>query len=159
MSLGNEVQGAAYIAHQSKDNPQEILLRIIEENGDENRDALFEKWRREIQKRESLQRAVDMYFFLNMFNYYFRRGNKRGPKPITQQEREQLAEHVRRRVAKIGLMYLLLPNQKMLKDATFGECAQAGGIFMAIAEKGGPHQIVGEVLNERDLEKILHAHT
>lgn len=49
------------------------------------------------------------------------------------------------------LMDLMLSNNKQLKTATFGECAQEGGWFREIAKQGRPMEIVGKKLTENDL--------
>lgn len=55
---------------------------------------------------------------------------------------------------KLLLMKLLLPNGKTLQEATFRDCAFAGGWFVRIAKLGKPTQIVGQVLSEDKLWEL-----
>jgi hypothetical protein len=146
--------GASHIGRRSKANPQELLLRLIEEaDGDPDKDEIFEKWRSEIQKNDVMQRAVDQYFFVNIFNYHVKRSKTPGKSSaLTEKLKEQIAEQVRQRVAKIGVLYYQLPSGKLLKDATFAECLKAGGIFTAVGKMGKPDEIVGQKLTEKQLK-------
>jgi hypothetical protein len=154
----NEINAAAHIAHRGIVNPQELLLRIVEQYGDDaKKDFLFEKWRKAIRKNDAYQRVVDMYFFINIYNRNFARRRKPPKGPLTEMQKEAIAAQVRRRVARIGLMYLALPSGKLLKESSFQECRNAGGIFAAIGKLGTSNQIVGEVLTEKQLQDLINA--
>lgn len=156
-------QGAAFIHRRSKANPDELLIEIIEtwegDLGDKSaKDALFEKFRRELDKREdTFQRAVDWYFFINVVNRYVNLGKRKTHerKPL---DPDEIRRQVRQRVAEIGLMMMLLPSGKYVKDATFGECAKESGILAKIGSLGPPEEIVGLKLTEKQLQKIVGRH-
>ena len=57
--------------------------------------------------------------------------------------------------AGIVLLNLVLPSGKMLKDSTGAECAGAGGWYTKIASRVAPDEVVGNVLSEEQLRKIL----
>jgi hypothetical protein len=52
-------------------------------------------------------------------------------------------------------MNLVMPNGKMLKDSTGAECASAGGWYTKISSRVAPEEVVGNVLSEEQLRKIL----
>jgi hypothetical protein len=64
------MRGADVLRMVEKDNPREVLLKIVEENPEMEKGALFEIFRGEIGKSQSLWRAVQWYFFINMYEYH-----------------------------------------------------------------------------------------
>ena len=52
------------------------------------------------------------------------------------------------------LLDYVLPNGKMLRDSTFGECAEAGGWLTRLSKRGQAGDKVGAVLSEQDVRAI-----
>jgi hypothetical protein len=81
------------------------------------------------------------------------------PRYETSEQRQQRVTQevgqVMTEAAGIILMNLVMPNGKMLKDSTFAECADIGGWYAKIASRVAPEEVVGNVLSEEQLRKIL----
>ncbi len=155
----NPKRGSSYNWRRSTANPQELLLRLIEEDDEDepNKEAIFEKWRKLLAKDDAMQRAVDSYYFINMYNYYVLRSkrSKNGSAAARTIDIEKIAEEVKQRVAQIGLFYLTLPTGQFIKDATFEQCINAQGIFGVIGKMGKPSEIVGQKLTEKQVKGAL----
>lgn len=153
MTLHSEThQGAAHNRRSNRVNPKELLMRLSAQYSD--RETVFEKWCRAVERNEELQRSVNQYFFVNNYETHRRKQIRQSP-VLTEQQRERVFEQVKERVAKIGLMYLPLPNGRAWKDSTFEQCGRAKGIFGEVEGMGRPEQRVGEVLTEKDLQQIV----
>lgn len=69
---------------------------------------------------------------------------------------ERVSEVASRSIAKLALsLDFLMPNGKKLRECTFSECGQLGGMFGKIAAAGKPNQIVGEKLSDKKLQALL----
>lgn len=146
--------GASFLAKRSQVNPRELLVRIIEGAGDvTDKDALFARFREALQEDEQFQRAVDWYFFVNMYDYMVTSRNHK-PTAAARAALTQQVEQIKRQVERVVLLNLVLPSGKALRDATFAECARAGGWFAKIAKMGKPRQVVGKVVTEGQLQAV-----
>jgi hypothetical protein len=76
----------------------------------------------------------------------------------SKRERKALAEAdidaLKDRAKKLVLLDWKLPNGKLLRDCTFGECAQAGGWLTELSKKGQPGEKVGAVLSEKEVRAV-----
>lgn len=149
-------KGASFIQKHRLANPREWITRLYEDNPQDSREVLFNKFSEMLKEDEEAQRTVDWYFFVNMYEYIatsrntkFTYGNKR-PRSVRRAEAQNLKEAI----AKVVLLDLILPSGKLLRQATFSECAKAGGWFTKISKLGKPQQIVGKVLSEDRLRAI-----
>jgi len=155
--------GSAVVARTAEKNPMSILYRFVSSHPTADVGWLFRKWRTAIIADEDLHDAVLRHTFTNLLSSIDKPRQQERRRAENIQRSEQIAaaatrttERVIKRVTEIVLMDLLLPNGKTLRDATFKECAQAGGFFHLVAKKGRPLQIVGKTLTEDDL-KTLYA--
>jgi hypothetical protein len=72
---------------------------------------------------------------------------------LSEAERRELVEQTKRKI--VGrLLDLVMPNGKTLAGSTGAECRKTGGWFMAIAQKVGPRQHVGDILDEAEVRAI-----
>ncbi len=155
MNMQLHSTGASFVAAKEKNNPRDLVAKIIEKMESAERSEQFEAFRTMLAKRsDEYQRAVDWYFFVNMHDYMTTNRNRRRD-PI--ERAEALAEkhdRVKSIVAQIVLLDLTMPNGMALRDCTFAECAKFGGFFAKIAKKGKPKQIVGKVMTEEQLQAL-----
>jgi hypothetical protein len=147
--------GASFVAKRSEVNPRELLIGIIEQTDDiKDKDALFDQFREAIQDDERYQRAIDWYFFVNMYDYLVTSRNQK-PSPQEQAKRQAAVDNIKQQITKVVLLNFVLPNGKALRDCTFADCAKAGGWLAKVAAKGKPNQIVGKVLGENELRALM----
>lgn len=150
-------QGAAVVRRISKKSPMEVLVSIIEGDPTADKDRLYRKWLDAIRADDECEDAVFRYAFANLLNACDRDRRK---SPSRQQiearkkEMQAMAKKDAQTAVSVILMNLTLPNGKLLRDATFKECAQAGGWFARVAKRGKPNQIVGRVLTEDQLRAM-----
>lgn len=156
MNTHMRTTGASFVAQPGKHNPRDLIIRLVEDHPTETRDDLFLKFRALIDGDSDYQRAVDWYFFVNMHDYLTSNRNRNKPASAGQREAMTLKKvnDIKRRIVDVVLLDLILPNGKALRDATFGDCAKAGGWFQLLSRKGKPSEVVGKRLSEADLKKI-----
>lgn len=149
-------------------NPREVLKRVIDANPRAQRDELKRLYSDEIRADEGLIDAAIEYSF--DCNY---RCLREPPPPPRKHEPVQAStafgeakEAVKQNViaaverkAKLKLLKLVLPNGKMLEDATGGDCyalaPQMGAWLTKIAGLVGPKQRVGSVLSEKEVRELF----
>jgi hypothetical protein len=131
-----------------KDNPRQIVTNLLVENPKASKQELFPKFQKLITSK-GLRRAIDWYFFANMFDYIAR---TRNDKPSKREQITQQVEELKNRVVAVVLLDLFLPNGKLLRDASGAECTKAGGFFAEIGKRIAPRNIVGNVLSESELQ-------
>ena len=148
-------QGAAYTRRISTKNPMEILVGLIEGNPTADASQLFDEWIPIIREDDALLEAALRHTFANLYNALKRPPKRKGrhPTQTVEQRQEQVAKSAKL-IVQVMLMNITLPSGKKLAEATFKECAEAGGWFARVAKKGKPSEIVGRVLTEQDLRKI-----
>jgi hypothetical protein len=147
--------GASFVAKRTTANPRQIVVRLVESRKGATKDELFEEFREELDADPDMRRAVEWYFFVNMYEYQVTSRNSRKPVLAPKQNRQEQIEALKSRVVQVVLLDLKLPTGKLLRESTFAECARAGGFFAKIAKKGQPKQIVGKVLTEEQLRGML----
>lgn len=81
------------------------------------------------------------------------------PRPVAQghvtpEMRAREVEAVKERM-KACLMDYILSDGTMLRNATFGQCANEGGWLIDISKQGAANEIVGKKLKEIDLRNLL----
>lgn len=148
--------GASFIQTSSASNPREIVTRLYEKYPTASREMLFAEFQRLLAQDEAGQRAVALYFFVNMS-----RNRNRPPAEVGSREQREAAQQravnqLKEHIVRVVLLDLPLPDGKLLRHATFAECAAVGGWFAKIAKQGKPRQIVGKVLTEKQL-RAIHA--
>lgn len=145
--------GASFVAKRAPANPRELIITLVEERPTASKDELFDSFRELLDP--DYQRAVDWYFFVNMYEYQVTNRNR---KPSSRTDAASSAQAqvdaVKQRIVDMVLLDLVLPNGKVLREATGAECTRAGGWFAAIAKKVKPRQIVGSVLTEEQLQAL-----
>lgn len=155
--------GALMIKQIAQDNPRELLVEIIGENRDRDKNAIFEIFRKEVIKSQALSRAVQWYFFINMYEYVETSRNQgpggRGPSVVTPSRRlegrivqEQIVESIKQQIV---ILDLLMPNEKLMRECTGSEMALFGNRYQKIAERVGKKSKVGDVLTEEQLRAIM----
>jgi len=148
--------GAATLARRAKKNPIELMVSLREGDPSGARDRILKRWVREIKSDDDYTNAALIYAAAVIWANVTRTSGQRKPRGrktrILQLARDK-ADAVKRaqRIARGLLMNTVLSTGKMLRDATFKECAAEGGWLLAISKRGKPHQIVGETLKEKDL--------
>ena len=147
--------GASFLAKQATDNPREMLIHLIEKNKDATKDDLFKIFRKHLDDEPGYQRAVDWYFFINMYEYAMTNRN-RNKDPVERAEaRERQSKMVESIKAQIIMLDLTMPNGKAMRECTGGEMAKFGNRFQKIAERVGKTKLVGEVLAEDQVKAIM----
>lgn len=165
------MHGSAITSKQPA-GPRDIVVRLIEANPSATEDELFPKFERALQAAGAdCQMVVNRYYWAGVFPSLKRAALMRSvAQPERNAARQRVQSNVQRAAerrqetqivkAKIvsALMDLTLPPRgKRLADATFGECAAAGGWYAQVAKCGKPNEIVGQVLSETDLREIVLA--
>lgn len=130
--------------------PMDVLLALKNKHSGMPRSELFLLFQKQIHAKDSLQRAVDYYYFTSMLTALDTAPRKKHNLELSA-EVSRTVKVVRNRV----LMDTILPSGKKLKHATFAECEFAGGWFSEIAKMGAPRQIVGKTISEQDLPEPL----
>lgn len=141
----------ASTARMFEDNPRHLITKLVAENPHASKDDLFPEFQSLIAKKAELQCVIDWYFFANMYDYI---AGTRNGSHNTPHDTKTEVERLKARVVEVVLLDLLLPSGKLLRDATFAECAQAGGWYAKVSAMGKPNQIVGKVLTEQQLRRV-----
>lgn len=152
--------GAAAVARIAQKNPMELLIQLIEGDPTADADRLFRKWLDAVRDDEDLLVPALRHTFTNMLSCVDRdkrRGKLRTVHGGTAAQRQAAVEQVKERVVNVILMNLTLPSGKLLRDATFKECAAAGGFFARVSKQGKPNQVVGKALTEEKLRAVWKA--
>lgn len=157
VNLSLHATGASFIAMCTEHNPRDLVIELIESMQGEQRDKMFEEFRRRISENDRYQRAVDWYFFVNMHDYLTTSRNKHQTpqqRAHAKQAADECVTDLKRKIVDIVLLDIILPSGKRLRDSTFAECGRAGGWFTKLAKMGKPAQVVGKVLTEAKLKAI-----
>jgi hypothetical protein len=141
----------AKVQSWEKHNARELLARIVADNPGVDDEVLFHAFT-----------AESGPYFMEIQRYWFAnnlRALKPRPTPIAKSvDRVAAQEHfvakAKDRAVKLVLLDYVLPNGKMLRDSTFGECAKAGGWLSELAKKGQPNEKVGAVLDEKAVRAV-----
>jgi hypothetical protein len=148
-------QGAAVVRRIAKKSPMELLVSIVDGDPTADKERLFRKWLEAVREDDEYEMAVFRYAFANLENAL---GRERRRPPIVRHPLQTGRAHVQaaaeKMVVSVILMNLTLPGGKLLRDATFKECAQAGGWFSRVSKRGKPNQVVGKILTEDQLRAM-----
>ena len=141
--------GATLLARASDVNPRKLVLTLIEDHPNKAKEALFERFREVVESDDDLRRAVEWYFFNNVFEQAAKK-KRNGCK-----DRSRIEEAAKAIVRQIVMLDLMMPNGKPMRDCTGSEMAQFGTRFKRIAEQVGRVRLVGEVLDEANVRRIM----
>lgn len=72
-----------------------------------------------------------------------------------QRAREEEAVKKAKSLIASRLLDHVMPNGKLLRDCTGGECMEAGDMFAKIGKKVGKNNVVGDVLTAADIVKLV----
>jgi hypothetical protein len=147
--------GASFLSKQAPDNPRQMLIKILESNPEMEKDDLFKAFRDELKEDDNYQRAVDWYFFVNMYEYLNTSRNRkpdRASRAAAKAASDALVETFK---IKLALLDLPMPNGKAMRDCTGAEMAKFGNRYQKIAEQVGKAKTVGSVLSEDQVKQIL----
>jgi hypothetical protein len=141
----------AKVQSWEKHNARELLARIVADHPGADDEALFHAFT-----------AESGPYFMEIQRYWFAnnlRALKTRPTPIARSvDRVAAQEHfvakARDRAVEMVLLDYMLPNGNMLRDSTFGECAEVGGWLSRLARKGQPGEKVGAVLSEDEVRAV-----
>jgi hypothetical protein len=151
-------KGASFIATATEHNPRDLVIELVKQQPDSDRKTLFEQFRAELEDAgDEYRRAVEWYFFVNMYDYLVTsRSQRRAPDPVQRAEaRVQQRERVEAYKAQIVMLDLTMPNGKQMRACTGQEMATFGNRFQKIAERVGRNKFVGSVLTENDVQAIM----
>ena len=143
-------QGATLLARASGPNPRKLVLDLIEAHPNHSKSRLFERFREEVEADDDLRVAVEWYFFNNAFEHAMavkRNGNGA--------RKARIEAEANRIIQQIILLDLMMPNGKPMKHCTGLEMTQFGTRFQRIAQRVGRHKLVGDVLTEDNVRKIM----
>lgn len=147
--------GSSALAKGAADNPREMLINLIDQHKDSTKEDLFKQFRGHLEDEPGYRRAVDWYFFINMYEYATTSRN-RNKDPV---QRAAHAAGQREAVdnikAQVVLLALIMPNGKAMKDCSGAEMARFGNRYQKIAARVGKNKTVGAVLSEDQVKGIL----
>lgn len=165
-SINPGVRGQTRSTWRDETHLRGVLLRLIAENQDAERDEIEAMYLAKCEMsakliEEALRRAFD-----NDWNG-LQKPKQLRPRPTAEliEEAKAKAEETKARVERAVeaikatvLLDLVQPNGKMLRDCTGAEvrdlATQMPAWFKAIAARVKPNEIVGAVLNEDDVRKL-----
>lgn len=149
--------GASAMSRAAHRNPLEVLARLVKDDRSADADRLFSKWSEEMREDDDLLEAALRHAFTNMLAS-IDRDQKRAvavrSAPQTKTAQRVHVEALKSKIRQVVLLDIELPNGKRLREATFADCRLAGGWFIKVAKKGRGTAVVGETLNEADLQRI-----
>ena len=144
------VRGQTRSTWRDENTLRGLLLKLIRQHPDADRDELAELYVIEAQPREALVGEALRYKFDNDFNDIHR--------PARAQRRRAPTSDVSSLVNSIRATVLLdfrMPNGKLLRDSSGAECEQAGGWLVQVRARIGSDGIVGEHLGEAELAAMF----
>jgi hypothetical protein len=142
-----------------KDNPRELLRRLIEKHPQYSRDRALSEFKKLLDGRQTYIETIVEYWFSNNYASLVDRENDpvQRIKRIGEQTaalREGLNKAVETRV-KIVLLDMVMPNGKPLRGCTGKECgefARTIGAWLArVSKQIRPTDVVGDVLTEKQV--------
>ena len=155
--------GATVIKQVANDNPRKLLVEIIDENRVLDKKAIFDLFSKQVKVSQVMTRAVQWYFFINMYEYHTTSrhsvgGNRPGREMTASQRLEQrivqdeMVESIKQQLV---MLDLVMPNEKLMRDCTGLEVEQFGTRYQRIAQKVGRQNVVGSVLTEDQVREVL----
>lgn len=146
--------GASFISKRSADNPRELLIKLIEDNKEATKDDLFRMFQDQIDSEASYQRAVNWYFFVNMYEYAVtgRNNKSQEARGASKARVSAMAESIKEQIAMLDFP---MTNGKLLGDCTGGELSTMSNRYQKLAERVGKAKTVRSVLTEDQVKAIL----
>lgn len=156
MNLALHATGASFIATANEHNPRDLVVELVKKHPEMDRKALFDAFRSALEDAgDDYRRAVEWYFFVNMYDYLVTSRNRRAD-PVERANAKTLErEHIGSIKAQIVMLNLTMPNGKAMRDCTGAEMAKFGNRYQKIAERVGKAKLVGAVLDEDAVRKIM----
>ena len=118
-------------AKKIRARPRDLVVELVKKNPEADRKALFATFREMLEESgDDYKRAVEWYFFVNMYDYLVVSRN-RTPDPIerTQQRAEQ-RERIEAIKAQIVMLDLTMPNGKACRVVTFRDLLSLGHVLI-----------------------------
>jgi hypothetical protein len=156
-------------------NPRDLLLRIRRKNPTADIRESFDFFLEEMEKARNRKyiTAIYEYWHTNAFNALTQK-EEHDAKLSKEQAGQKLRREATRRaeqktqratldaeadteinkIIEASLLDFLMPNDKKLRDCTFGYCREVGGWLGRIGAAGKPDQIVGDVLSEDAVRRL-----
>lgn len=172
-ALNKGISGAKRATYSGA-SPRELLVRVMEScNANAHDDTIYSRFEDEVLGDQlRCARTIIRWWFDN--NIRALRDAKKAAMPFRnpgsvkvsatlprEQAAQQMVEVMKTNIAKIKLREMLLPNDKKLKDCTFGEIRKlapvVGDWLARVGAKGKKDEIVGRVLSEVDLHELYSA--
>lgn len=147
-----------------KSDPDAVLIEVIKENPKAPQRKHVDIFIGRIQEEEyeDEHREVLRLWCSLDYNKCYRMANppseaeRQAATEKRRAERERLqAEIDAKAMERLLLMEIKMPNGKLLRDCTFGECRTIGGQFLELSDRGEPNEIVGQKLTEEQVREIL----
>lgn len=155
MQTGHLKTGSAVVRRTGLKSPMELLVSLIDDDPTADNERLFRKWLDTVREDEDYFIPALRHTFTNLMSSLDRDRRARAPYKPQQATTKVLAGSIKNQVAQIILLNMTLPSGKLLRDATFKECYEAGGWFIKVSRQGKPNQIVGKTMTEDKLRKLL----
>jgi len=156
MNMDLHANGASFIAHKQDNNPRDLVVELVKEAPTATRNELFAQFRERLDEAgDEFRRAVEWYFFVNMYDYLVTNRSARRDPVQRAEARVQQRETVERIKAQIVMLDLTMPNGKAMRACTGQEMATFGNRFQKIADRVGKTKVVGKVLNEDQVREIM----
>jgi len=155
--LNQNLSGGQYVGRQATVHPRDIIVKLVKNAGaDPDREKLFRAFREAIDGDDDLQRPVDWYFFINMFEYLTTTRNRGGRVSKAEiQAREKEEQSKAKFIAeKIILLNQEMPNGKRLRFCTLDYLYRLGGVYKAAGKKGSQKR-VGEIYSEEQFRSKM----
>lgn len=163
--MNASIKTASYFISNLADNPRDLLVQIGNDNKGLSKEQVFEKFRSELIKSKEMMRAVQWYFFINMYEYSFGTKNQEGRPRAAENRRASDLQRVEAKILQdtiiedvkrqLVLLDLMMPNEKLMRDCTGSEMAKFGNRYQQIAAKVGKTKIVGDVLSEDHVREMM----
>jgi len=149
-------QGAAATRRTAPKNIMEVLVAIIEANPTANNDELFRKWSDIVKDDDDLLDAALLHTFTNLIASLKRphRGGQSRFKGRSREERDASVAQIKREAKEILILDLIMPNGKPLRVCTGAYGRQCGGGIGRVAKAVKPMQIIGQVLNDEQAQRL-----
>jgi hypothetical protein len=142
-----------------KVNPRALLKRTIQEMPHASQEKVWAEFVKRINNStDDYDTPIRRYWFANNYrSMLFKPKSAR----ISKKEVAEAKMRLGGKIQNFVLMNLMLPHGKRLRDSTGAECGRLAnkmGLWLRrIAEQVGPREIVGEVLNEEDVQGLWKA--
>lgn len=142
-----------------KDNPRNLLKRMIEESPKKSKDRLLQEFSDYVRSAAGMEYldAIVEYWFSNNWHSLAEKRDIKITTATTKARTEAFKSTIKERAVQMVLLDLTMPNGKILRNCTGRDCKKAGGWFARIAEKVRPAEKVGHVLSENDLRNLFVA--